>query len=63
MPGRHEMMDICDRCGKRFNPVSCGGLLTLKQKSIFARHITLCDDCYEKVEKFLWERKDFNVAV
>ena len=58
-----EIMDICDRCGKRFNPVSCGGLLTLKKTSLFARHITLCDDCYEKVEKFLWERKDLNVAV
>lgn len=56
-------MDICDRCGKRFNPVSCGGLLTLKKTSLFTRHITLCDDCYEKVEKFLWERNDLNAAV
>ena len=57
MSGRHEMMDTCDRCGKRFNPVSCGGLLTLKQTGIFARHVTLCNDCYAKVEKFLCEKK------
>ena len=62
MSGRHEVMDICDRCGKRFNPVSCGGLVTFKRFKATKHYITLCDSCLLRVEKFLWN-KDGGLAV
>lgn len=45
MSDRHNMMDTCDRCRKRFNPQAGGGLMTIKTYSQTKRSYTLCDGC------------------
>lgn len=57
MSNRHAVMDTCDRCRKRFNPLAGGGLVTLKEHAQNKRYLTLCDDCLVDIERTLYSYK------